>query len=313
MLRIIITLIFPLVVFAQIECAPCSINANSDLEITKIKSDWPEINQGELIKVNSLTNVLYENDDKYWEIWDRKPWWTNQKSDPWIDGTDWTDNYIEPNHNFEDCVNDSLRWLCGYSYVLRIPKNFKKNKKYPLVIFLHGGISSNARSLTRRAKSIENFYMPENDEYIIAAPIKLGVDWSPKRIQDVVNDVQSNMKINNKRIYLTGLSMGGRGTFIVAAQLPNLFAAIMPFSPHHQPYSYVDLSEKIKHIPTYLHHSKNDKTSKFSVAELAYNELSKINNNVEFNIGNSGHSGWGKLYADKEIINWLLSWKKNKK
>jgi len=313
MLRIIITLIFPLVVFAQIECAPCGINANSDLEITKIKSDWPEINQGELIKVNSLTNVLYENDDKYWEIWDRKPWWTNQKSDPWIDGTDWIDNYIEPNHNFEDCVNDSLRWLCGYSYVLRIPKNFKKNKKYPLVIFLHGGISSNARSLTRRAKSIENFYMPENDEYIIAAPIKLGVDWSPKRIQDVVNDVQSNMKINNKRIYLTGLSMGGRGTFIVAAQLPNLFAAIMPFSPHHQPYSYVDLSEKIKHIPTYLHHSKNDKTSKFSMAELAYNELSKINNNVEFNIGNSGHSGWGKLYADKEIINWLLSWKKNKK
>ena len=313
MLRIIITLIFPLVVFAQIECAPCSINAKSDLEITKIKSDWPEINQGELIKVNSLTNVLYENDDKYWEIWDRKPWWTNQKSDPWIEGTDWTDNYIEPNHNFEDCVNDSLRWLCGYSYVLRIPKNFKKNKKYPLVIFLHGGISSNARSLTRRAKSIENFYMPENDEYIIAAPIKLGVDWSPKRIQDVVNDVQSNMKINNKRIYLTGLSMGGRGTFIVAAQLPNLFAAIMPFSPHHQPYSYVDLSEKIKHIPTYLHHSKNDKTSKFSMAELAYNELSKINNNVEFNIGNSGHSGWGKLYADKEIINWLLSWKKNKK
>jgi len=49
------------------------------------------------------------------------------------------------------------------------------------------------------------------------------------------------------------------------------------------------------------------------MAELAYKELSKINNNVEFNIGNSGHSGWGKLYADKEIINWLLSWKKNKK
>ena len=243
MFRIIITLIFPLIVFAQIDCAPCNINANSDLEITKIKSDWPEISQGELIKVNSLTNILYENDDKYWEIWERKPWWTNEKSDPWIEGTNWTDNYTEPNHNFKDCVNDSLRWLCGYSYVLRIPKNYKKNKKYPLVIFLHGGISSNARSLTRRAQSLENFYMPENDEYIIAAPIKLGIDWSPKRIQDVVNDIQSNMKINNKRIYLTGLSMGGRGTFIVAAELPNLFAAIMPFSPHHQPYSYVDLSE----------------------------------------------------------------------
>ena len=55
MIRIIITLIFPLIVFAQIDCAPCNINANSDLEITKIKSDWPEISQGELIKINSLT------------------------------------------------------------------------------------------------------------------------------------------------------------------------------------------------------------------------------------------------------------------
>ena len=44
--------------------------------------------------------------------------------------------------------------------------------------------------------------MPENDEYIIAAPIKLGIDWSPKRIQDVVNDIQSNMKINIQSNYL---------------------------------------------------------------------------------------------------------------
>lgn len=312
MLRIIIILLFPLMLLSQADCAPCNIKANPNLLVTKVNSDWPEIKQNELIKINSLTNILYENDDKYWEIWNRKPWWINDKSDPWINGTNWTDNYVEPNHNFEDCANDSLRWLCGYSYVLRTPKNYKKNKKYPLVIFLHGGINSNAGSLTRRAKSIENFYMSDNDEYIIAAPIKLGVDWSPKRIQDVVNDIKLNMKINENRIYLTGLSMGGRGTFIVAAELPNLFAAIMPFSPHHQPYSYVDLSNKINHIPTYLHHSKNDRTSKFSMAEEAYKQLSKVNKNIEFNIGNSGHSGWGKLYADKDIIDWFLSWKNNK-
>ena len=77
--------------------------------------------------------------------------------------------------------------------------------------------------------------MSENDEYIIAAPTKLGIDWSPKKIQDLVEDIRVNIKINDNRIYLTGLSMGGRGTFIVASKLPNLFAAIMPLSPHHRP------------------------------------------------------------------------------
>ena len=90
---------------------------------------------------------------------------------------------------------------------LALPQNNTVDgHKALVVIFLHGGISSNARSLTRRAQSLENFYMPENDEYIIAAPIKLGIDWSPKRIQDVVNDIQSNMKINNK-IYLLKLKL----------------------------------------------------------------------------------------------------------
>ena len=58
-------------------------------------------------------------------------------------------------------------------------------------------------------------------------------------------DIKSNLKIDENRIYLTGLSMGGRGTFIVAAGLPQIFAAIMPLSPHHGPFSYVPLAEKV--------------------------------------------------------------------
>ena len=109
--------------------------------------------------------------------------------------------------------------------------------------------------MTWKVKNLENFHVPEDDPYIIAAPFKLGIDWSPKRILDVIEDIKSNLKIDVNRIYLTGLSMGGRGTFIVAAELPELFAAIMPLSPHHTPYSYLSLSNKISHIPTFLHHS----------------------------------------------------------
>jgi len=292
------------------DCPPCEVIANPDMEITSVKSSWPKIKNKSIVKINSLTNILYENQDDYWEQWKRPSWWMKEGRDPWTEDPIWGDGYIEPNLNFNSCVNDNLRWKCGYSYVLRFPENFKKNKKYPLVVFLHGGINSDPRRLNGRVLTVNNFFIPENDQYIIASPIKLGIDWSPKKIQDVIADIESQIKIDKKRIYLTGLSMGGRGTFIVAAELPNLFAAIMPLSPHHTPYSYLHLASKVSHLPIFLHHSTNDKTSKFSVAEKMSEALKKLNANMVFDVGEFGHSGWNKIYKNPDNINWLLSWKK---
>ena len=312
MKKLILLLLFiPLIFFGQ-DCPPCEVIANPEMEITSIKSSWPKIKNKSIVKINSLTNILYENQDDYWEQWKRPSWWMREGLDPWTEDPIWGDGYIEPNLNFNSCVNDNLRWKCGYSYVLRFPENFKKNKKYPLVVFLHGGINSNPRKLNSRILTVNSFFIPENDQYIIASPIKLGIDWSPKKIQDVIADIESQLKIDKKRIYLTGLSMGGRGTFIVAAELPDLFAAIMPLSPHHTPYSYLNLASKVSHLPIFLHHSTNDKTSKFSVAEKMSDELKKLNANMLFDIGNFGHSGWNKIYKNPENINWLISWKKSK-
>ena len=312
MKKLILLLLFiPLIFFGQ-DCPPCEVIANPEMEITSIKSSWPKIKNKSIVKINSLTNILYENEDDYWEQLKRPSWWMKEGRDPWTEDPIWGDGYIEPNLNFNSCVNDNLRWKCGYSYVLRFPENFKKNKKYPLVVFLHGGINSNPRKLNSRILTVNSFFIPENDQYIIASPIKLGIDWSPKKIQDVIADIESQLKIDKKRIYLTGLSMGGRGTFIVAAELPDLFAAIMPLSPHHTPYSYLNLASKVSHLPIFLHHSTNDKTSKFSVAEKMSDELKKLNANMLFDIGNFGHYGWNKIYKNPENINWLISWKKSK-
>ena len=306
---ILLLLFIPYLSFGQ-DCPPCEVIANPEMETTSIESSWPNIKNKSIVKINSLTNILYENQDDYWELSKRPSWWMKEGRDPWTEDPIWGDGYIEPNLNFNSCVNDNLRWKCGYSYVLRFPENFKKNKKYPLVVFLHGGINSDSRRLNGRVLTVNNFFIPENDQYIIASPIKLGIDWSPKKIQDVISDIESQIKIDKKRIYLTGLSMGGRGTFIVAAELPDLFAAIMPLSPHHTPYSYLNLSSKVSHLPIFLHHSTNDKTSKFSVAEKMSEELKKLNANVVFDVGEFGHSGWNKIYKNPENINWLLSWKK---
>ena len=313
MKKLILLLLFiPLVCLGQ-DCPPCEIIANEGMKITESDWDWPKLNNGEIYRLNSLTNIKYTGDEKYWGWWNkRKSWWLKDKSDPWSLTTDWVNNYEEPNHSFKECVDDKLRWMCGYSFNIKLPENFKINKRYPLLIFLHGGVIESSSSLTRKIRNLSNFYMSPKDEYVIAAPIKLGIDWSPKRIQDMIENIKSNIKIDEDRIYLTGLSMGGRGTFIVAAELPNLFAAIMPLSPHHTPYSYLSLANEFSNLPIFLHHSINDKTSKFSTAEKMSVELKKINDNVIFDVGEFGHSGWNKIYKNPKNINWLLSWKKNR-
>tara|TARA_A100001011_G_scaffold130923_2_gene137971 strand:- start:1250 stop:2185 length:936 start_codon:yes stop_codon:yes gene_type:complete len=311
MQKLLFSILFlPLLLLAQNECAPCNVSANSNMEITTIESSWPNIKNKSIVKINSLTKIIYENEDDYWEKFYMSSWWMKEGLDPWIKDPIWGKGYIKSDHNFNSCVNDNLRWKCGYSYVLRFPENFKKNKKYPLVIFLHGGVNSDIRRLNGRIRTVNSFYIPENDQYIIASPIKLGYDWSPKKIQDMLEDIKLNLKIDLDRIYLTGLSMGGRGTFIVASELPDTFAAIMPLSPHHTPYSYLPLADKVSHIPTFLHHSTNDRTSKFSVANDMFEKLKKINENLVFDIGNSGHYGWNKIYGNSKNIEWLMSWKK---
>ena len=67
-----------------------------------------------------------------------------------------------------------------------------------------------------------------------------------KKIIDIIEDVKSNLSVDVSRVHLTGLSMGGRGSFIVASEYPDVFASIMPLSPHHTPYNYLSLKDKVK-------------------------------------------------------------------
>ena len=189
-----ILLFIPYIIFSQ-ECMPCEIIANPNMEITKVNSKWPDVKNKSIVKINSLTKIIYQDQDDYWERYNMRSWWMRDGHDPWTEDPVWGDGYKKPDLNFNLCVNDNYRWKCGYSYVLRLPENFKKNKRYPLVIFLHGGVNSDTRRLNGRIRTVNSFYIPKNDQYIIASPIKLGIDWSAKKIQDMINEIKKITKL----------------------------------------------------------------------------------------------------------------------
>ena len=294
-------------------CPPCEIEAIQN-QINSVKTTWPEYTGGDLLKINLLTDLKYKQperayDNSYWNI---KPWWRDQGLAPWSTSPNWGNEYIQPNHNFKNCVNDNLRWMCGYSYSLEVPENYSEERSYPLIIFLHGSAALNQESFIFYENIRTDFHKPKNDSYIYAAPIKLEIDWDHNKIRDLIENIKKNINVDENRIYLTGLSMGGRGTFIVSSKLSKTFAAIMPLSPHHQPYSYLPLAKDVKEIPIFMSHGEIDRVSSYDMAKQMGKILLDMNANIMFRteIG-VGHSGWNQIYRNSSLIGWLLSWKRN--
>ena len=81
-------------------CPPCEIDASKD-QINSVTTPWPDFKAGDLIKINSLTQLKYEQPigaypNSHWNI---KPWWKNRGTDPWSEYPYWGDNYVQPNAN----------------------------------------------------------------------------------------------------------------------------------------------------------------------------------------------------------------------
>ena len=309
----VLLIVFCLLKLNSQQSSPCQTIA-SETGINNGLKVWPKIEQGKSLKINSLIGYQYETmDNKLNSFYftDKTSWWKNINDDPWSEYPLFDDDFVPPELNFSENVDDNLRWMCGYSYIVDIPKDYDSKKEYPLVVFLHGGVDGNQSKLKYRAGLRNSFYMSDDNQYILVVPFKIGFDWDPKKIIDIIEDVKSNLSVDVSRVHLTGLSMGGRGSFIVASEYPDVFASIMPLSPHHTPYNYLSLKDKVKNIPILISHGDIDQVSSFDIAKEMYEELKSLDAEVTFKTRYGiGHTGWESFYSDKENINWLLSWKK---
>ena len=252
---------------------PCNTTASEGMNPTSNPSDWPEIQTGQWISVEGLTDVSYAS--------------------------------IEYSNDSEIIFDDRLDWMCGYTYSVKVPGGYNSSIEYPVFLFLHGQLLD---SVFFNNMLTNNFYMPEDDKYIIVRPSKLESDWNPKKALDVLEDVKSHLSVDDDRVYLTGLSMGGRGTFIVAAALPDYFAAIMPLTPHHEPYSYLPLAEDVAHLPIWMSHGTADSTSSYEMAAQMAENLTELGAEIEFETVVDGeHGGWYTVYTDPVAMQWILS------
>ncbi len=145
-------------------------------------------------------------------------------------------------------------------YVLFVPHDYKGDKEYPVILFLHGsgetGDDGKKQAATGLGPAIKK--NEKSFPFFAIFPQSQKRNWqagSPdaNRALAILDEVEKEYKIDKKREYLTGLSMGGFGTWSVAAKYPERWAAIVPVCGGARG-KETEVAEAIKNIPVWCFH-----------------------------------------------------------
>lgn len=197
----------------------------------------------------------------------------------------------------------------GYDYWLYLPEGYDDDadKEWPLILFLHGaGERSDDPNHVKRigiAKRIED---GDDFPFIVVSP-HCPADrwWEPDGLIVVVEEVLDDYRVDEDRLYVTGLSMGGTGTWMVAAEYPEYWAAIAPVCGRTLPIRVAPLIE----MPVWAFHGDQD-----HVVDV-WNSTNQIERLKKFGSTKAKltiypgqrHSIWKETYDNPELYEWFLA------
>ena len=143
------------------------------------------------------------------------------------------------------------------NYLRYLPPNYDKQDSWPLLLFLHGaGERGEDLDLVKVHGPPKLISQGTDFPFIVISP-QSPKDrwWRPNELTALLDDVAKNYKVDEDRICVTGLSMGGFGTWALAAYTPRRFAALAPICGGGEPY----WARRFKHVPTWVFHGGQDK------------------------------------------------------
>jgi predicted peptidase len=200
-------------------------------------------------------------------------------------------------------------------YVVFVPHGYKGDKEFPLILFLHGagergddgrkpvmqGIANGGIKFKNNEKSFPFFVIFPQCKAGKSRNWKAGGPDAENALA-ILDEVQKEYKIDGKRLYLTGLSLGGMGTWSLAAAYPNKWAAIAPICGSGD----LGTAAKIKHIPTWAFCGDQDKAFIGANRDMikALKEAGGSPRYSEFPF--VGHNSWDSAYVTPELYTWFL-------
>jgi pimeloyl-ACP methyl ester carboxylesterase len=287
----------------------CNYRSNTKEGLYK---EWHE--NGQIEFVGNYKNGLRNGLSTSWYINGQKEaeenWLNGQLHGPakyWTEEGDLQFDLI-----FEHGLNQNQKHV-DYHYITYLPPDYKPDavKKWPLIIFLHGGSARGTNTLDLYDYGpFDQIYRGREFQFIIVAPqCPKHIRWSTENwFENFYKDLMAKYKIDANRIYLTGASLGGSGTWYLAIKYPEIFAAIAPMSGFTGHMEYINkYIGRICDLPVWAFHGELDNVVQFEETENLINKLKKINKQVKFTKGPEiGHWIHNLVYPGEELYDWFL-------
>jgi len=219
-------------------------------------------------------------------------------------------SYFLPEGQWVYALNQPIDYI-NNEFLLYAPHNYNDPNisSFPAIIFLHGrGESGKNIDLVKRHGLPKFLQTSKNFKFIVISPqCPPKTFWNrTDRMHEFLVEMIKRFKIDPNKVYLTGISDGGSGTWIWAKDYPNDFAAIVPVSGA----CFSDIAFDIKSIPTWIFHGMKDNTVKIHEDSVLYKNLSSLGDVVRFTVfPKGGHDIWDKTYSNPELYSWLLKFK----
>ncbi len=196
----------------------------------------------------------------------------------------------------------------GTDYLLYLPQEYHESQKeWPLVVFLHGSgaAGTDIRKVHRRAGPPKLVAQGKEFPFILLSPQhKSGTRWSNDYLEALLDQTVDRYRVDTDRIYLTGLSGGGRGAWSFAMAHPDRFAALAVISARSIP----EGAPRIKHLPIWVFHGAKDPLVPLSAAEKMVQALNEAGADVQYTVyPEAGHNAWTRTYKNPGLYEWMLS------
>jgi predicted peptidase len=223
-------------------------------------------------------------------------------------------------------------------YRILYPGNYDKTKKYPLILFLHGAGergNDNEKQLTWGAKLFLNDENRKNFPAIVIFPqcpeesfwavIKVDRTTQPAKFEfdytaepnwpltaanELVKKISNEEAVDKSKIYVTGLSMGGMGTFESVYRYPDLYAAALPICGGGDVNRY---DKKIKKTPFWVFHGAADAVVDVQLSREMVDKLKLLKAEVKYSeYPGVNHNSWENAFAEPEYLSWMFMHKRKK-
>lgn len=224
----------------------------------------------------------------------------------------------------------------SYPYQVYVPANYSHTKRWPVILFLHGKGERGDDGLLQTDVGLATTLRRHSDRFpaiIVFPQCPVTNHWTdPKMSEQAIKALDKTILEFNgdaQRVYLTGISMGGAGSWYMAARYPNRFAAVVPVCGWVVPPvtidslsevpgdmavlmqaddAYLTLAKQLSKTPIWIFHGEADNVVPVTESRKMFEALKKVSGNVKYSeYDKIGHNSWDLAYSETDLAAWIFS------